>query len=80
MGSLDIPMDAAGIASVFGLQWLGLSSFAGLVLLKFEPWAYPHFYTGPARSCLIMLLIQLCHLGFFVLCCSVYSTVPCSSW
>jgi hypothetical protein len=45
MISLAIPVDAAGMVSV-RLQWLGLSSFAGLVLRKFEPWAYPHFHLG----------------------------------
>jgi hypothetical protein len=36
------------LVSVGGLQWLGLSSFAGPVLRKFEPWAYPHFHLGLA--------------------------------
>jgi hypothetical protein len=35
MGSLDIPVDADDMASVGGLQWLGLFSFAGLVLRKY---------------------------------------------
>jgi hypothetical protein len=45
MGSFDIPVDSAG-ESVF-IGWV-FPSFAGLVLRKFEPCAYPHFHLGLA--------------------------------
>jgi hypothetical protein len=61
------------MVSVVCLQWLGIYSVAGLVLRK--PWAYPYFHVGLARSFLIKLLIHLCHLGFFIICCAVHPTV-----